>query len=1099
MFQRQMYQALCLGKLSVQTTIGAVVPGKLLHVVDSSSCLRFLVDTGASCSLFPHKSTQLPFGPILKTPNGVSIPSWGESVKTMSFQNRSFTWSFLLADIEFPILGADFLRHFRLVVDLANGQLLDAKSLECLKIGPVAKSSLPVFEDDWDSEEETVYARAGVSAILTSVSALPEAYRNIFVRFPEVVNESGKLPAPCKDVLHHIETTGYPCSSKFRRLDEAKLAIAKADFMKMEAAGICRRSSSPWASPLHMVPKKDGTWRPCGDYRLLNLLTVPDKYPLPLMDDCKAKMAGCTIFSKLDLRKAYWQFAVNPEDIPKTAVITPFGLFEFLRMPFGLRNAGATCQRKVDRTCQDLESLFGYLDDLLVGSRTEKEHLQLLELLFERLKKAGLVLNMEKCEFGVSSCEFLGHIVSAKGVLPMPKHLQAIETFPAPTCKKTLMSFLGMFNYYRSFVANAAAILAPLTNALQGGPKEPFVWTPEMQMAFVKAKEALKRISYLGFPSLGQELSLQVDASNTHVGGVLQQRPSSVVPWEPLGFFSKKLIGPQLNYSAFDRELLAVVLGLRHYRYMLEGRAFHILTDHKPLTFALKRVSEPWSQRQCRSLSAIAEMTHDIRHVSGVDNVVADCLSRPAVSVAQESRRLMESSLQRPRSTEQVDWPQQVASPAGLTQGSNPVHEMFSSVFDCESHTLSAIEPCESKFDLSKMAGAQSDCQETMELAKNPRMDTHLTELQGVSILCDWSTGRPRPLVPQGHRFLVFRKFHNLAHCSIRATRALVSARYVWHSMQFDLLQFCKECQTCAKSKVQTHARAPVTPIPVPLRRFDHVHVDIVGPLPPSSEGWTHLFTMVDRTTRWCEVVPLSDTSSLTCANALFSGWICRFGVPSSLTSDRGTQFSGSVWRNMCQVLGVSHSMTTAFHPQANGMVERFHRSLKNALRARCNGTNWSGHLPWVLLGLRTVPKDCGISCAEMVYGTPLVLPGEFVDQLSSKEDNNFFMSLCERMKNMPIMPTRPISQDQRRDRVPDELRAASHVFIRRDGHVPPLAQLYEGPFRVLTKSAKVFHVARGARAEVVSVDRLKAYVGRDDPDVAVPPARGRPKKPPDD
>jgi cleavage and polyadenylation specificity factor subunit 1 len=228
-------------------------------------------------------------------------------------------------------------------------------------------------------------------------------------------------------------------------------------------------------------------------------------------------------------------------------------------MPFGLMNAGATCQRKVDKTCQDLKSLFGYLDDLLVGSRTVKEHLQLLELLFERLKKAGLVLNMEKCEFGVSTCEFLGHMVSEKGILPMPKHLGAIETFPAPTCKKTLMSFLGMFNYYRSFVVNAAAILAPLTDALIGGPKTPFVWTSEMQNAFEKAKKSLKEISHLGFPGLGQELSLQVDASNTHVGGVLQQRTSVEALWEPLGFFSKKLKTAQLNYSAFDRELLAVV------------------------------------------------------------------------------------------------------------------------------------------------------------------------------------------------------------------------------------------------------------------------------------------------------------------------------------------------------------------------------------------------------------------------------------------------------------------------------------------------------------------------------------------------------------
>ena len=1097
-----MCKALCLGKLSVQTTIGAVVPGKLLHVIDSSSCLKFLVDTGASYSLFPHKSTQLPFGPILKTPNGMSIPSWGESVKTMAFDNRCFTWSFLLADIEFPILGADFLRHFKLVVDLANGQLLDAESLECLKIAAVSESSLPAFDWALDNEEELISAQPGVSAILASVSELPVAYRDIFVRFPEVVNESGKLPVPCKDVVHHIETVGVPCSSRARRLDDAKMEVAKADFLKMESEGICRRSNSPWASPLHMVPKKDGTWRPCGDYRLLNLQTVPDKYPLPLMDDCRAKMAGCKIFSKLDLRKAYWQFAVNHEDIPKTAVITPFGLFEFLRMPFGLMNAGATCQRKVDKTCQDLKTLFGYLDDLLVGSRNEEEHLQLLELLFERLRRAGLVLNMEKCEFGVTSCEFLGHVVSSKGILPMPKHLEAIEDFPAPTCKKTLMSFLGLFNYYRSFVKNAAAFLAPLTNALKGGPKSPFVWTPEMQCAFVKAKMSLKEITYLGFPGRNQELSVAVDASMTHIGGVLQQRTSVENPWEPLGFFSKKLQEAQLKYSAFDRELLAVVQGLRHFRYMLEGRSFHILTDHKPLTFALKRVSEPWSQRQCRSLSAIAELTQDIRHLPGAMNVVADCLSRPAV--VQEFSGLT-------RSREQGAVSTGAASTGAATATSSHSHSMlshtnqgsnlniFCSGFDCGSETLAAVVPSVQIFDLQKMADDQSSCPETIALCGNPRMDIRVTVLQNVSILCDWSTGRPRPLVPQGHRNLVFKKFHNLAHCSIRSTRSLISGRYVWYKMNNEIVEFCKSCQTCARSKVQTHARAPVEPIPVPLRRFDHLHVDLVGPLPPSSEGWTHLFTMVDRTTRWCEIVPLSDTSTVNCANALFSGWISRFGVPSSITSDRGSQFSGSIWSSMCQVLGINHSMTTAFHPQANGMVERFHRSLKNALRARCNGSNWSGHLPWVLLGLRTVPKDCGISCAEMVYGTPLVLPGEFVDHLSSETDDKFFVNLSEKMRQMPVMLTRPISQEQRRDRVPDELRAATHVFIRRDGHVPPLAQLYEGPFRVVSKEEKVYHVQRGPRSEVISVDRLKAYVGRDEPEVAVPPARGRPKKPPDD
>jgi hypothetical protein len=184
-------------------------------------------------------------------------------------------------------------------------------------------------------------------------------------------------------------------------------------------------------------------------------------------------------------------------------------------------------------------------------------------------------------------------------------------------------------------------------------------------------------------------------------------------------------------------------------------------------------------------------------------------------------------------------------------------------------------------------------------------------------------------------------------------------------------------------------------------------------------------------------------------------------------------------------------------------MVERFHRTLKNALRARCSGIDWSGHLPWVMLGLRAVPKeDCGISSAEMVFGTPLTLPGEFIENLSpgagSGHGQTFFESLTEKMKNLPPIPTRRVSDEQRRDKVPDTLKNANFVFLRRDGHVPPLTPLYEGPFRVVSRTNKTFTLLRGVRQETVSVDRLKPYLGGDEPQVAVPPARGRPRKPPE-
>ena len=213
--------------------------------------------------------------------------------------------------------------------------------------------------------------------------------------FPDVVNPSKQLPKAVHDVQHHIKTVGPPLSSRFRRLEGSKLQAARAEFDQMEKDGIVRHSTSLWASPLHMVPKKDGSWRPCGDFRRLNLVTEPDRYPLPNMLDFADRLSGCTVFSKIDLRKGYWQVPVHPDDIPKTAVITPFGLYEFLRMAFGLRNAGASFQRMMDRVIRGLWFVYCYLDDLRVASRSPEEHITHLRILFlQRLQQFGLVINL---------------------------------------------------------------------------------------------------------------------------------------------------------------------------------------------------------------------------------------------------------------------------------------------------------------------------------------------------------------------------------------------------------------------------------------------------------------------------------------------------------------------------------------------------------------------------------------------------------------------------------------------------------------------------------------------------------------------------------
>jgi cleavage and polyadenylation specificity factor subunit 1 len=892
-----------------------------------------------------------------------------------------------------------------------------------------------------------------------------------------VANTEGRLPPAKHKTLHHIKTTGPPATARFRRLDAAKLAATKADFAKLEKEGIIRRSSSTWSAPLHMVMKPDGTWRPCGDYRRLNLATTPDSYPLPNIQDLSARLHGCSIFSKLDLRKGYYQIPVQEGDIHKTAVITPFGLWEFLRMPFGLRNAGQSFQRFMDEVLAGLDFAFCYLDDILIASSTEDEHLQHLQQVLQRLQQYGLVLNMEKCELGRKQVDFLGHHITADGAAPITRHVEAVQNFPTPQDKKQLQSFLGLVNFYRRFIPAAARILLPLTDALRAD--QDWVWSPAMQHSFQLIKDTLTSVAVLAHPDPAAEVNLAVDASNTHIGAVLQQRDASG-GWRPLAFFSKKLDAAQLKYSAFDRELLAAYLSVRHFRYLLDGRKFHILSDHKPLTQAMHRVSDPWTARVQRQLSYLAELTSDVRHIAGKANVVADALSRPPPSAV--------AGVKEPS-----------GSPATARQGGKPESSTPSLPVPQPAPAVAAVSapagtatpaPLPS-VDYSLMAVEQQRCEETRNTLSSSSLQVKYFPVEGNQLACDVSLHTPRPLVPASYRQAVIRSLHSIAHPGIRATKRLVSSRFVWRRMGADIAEFCKGCQQCARSKVTSAVHAQVQPIEMPAKRFSHVHVDLVGPLPAASGGFSHLFTIVDRSTRWAEAVPISGTSTEECAAAFFSGWVSRFGVPSLLTSDRGVQFASAIWSHLCSTLGISHRLTTAYHPQANGMVERFHRQLKDALRARLVNQDWLSQLPWVLLGLRAAPKeDCGLSSAEMVFGEPRVLPGQFLS--SSPPAPGFLEQLRQSMERFSPPAVRPVPAAEP-SKMESDLQQASFVYVRRGAPPAGLSPLYQGPYKVLLRGAKVFQLDIGGRTEVISVDRLKPHLGSSPVQPAEPPRRGRP------
>ncbi|GBN92271.1 Transposon Ty3-G Gag-Pol polyprotein [Araneus ventricosus] len=549
---------------------------------------------------------------------------------------------------------------------------------------------------------------------------------------------------------------------------------------------------------------------------------------------------------------------------------------------------------KKDEVTRGLPGVYAFVDDILIASKNHEDHYQHLKTLFSRLDEYGLCINVSKCIFGTSTIGFLGFNLSENGIKPLPDKVKCILDFPKPDTSIQLRRFLGMFNFYRCFIPKAAHILAPIVQFLEGHTNkkksrssvcksfEQLRWNENAEQAFLAAKNGIAEATLLRHPIPGAQLSLCVDASDVAIGGTLSQLSQG--KWEPIAFFSMKLNKSQQKWSSYDRELFSIYSAIRKFKHMLEGRNFSIYTDQKPLIYAFNQNPNKCSPRQLRHLDLISQYSTDIRHVQGSQNIVADALSR----------------------------------------------------IEVDSITKSPI------LNFKEFARAQKDDSDIQKFLHNDasslQLELKYCQTSNFNLLCDTSTRVPRPT---SFRKLIFDHLHNLAHplslSGIAASTKLISARYVWPDFEAPL-------------DSRSTRRPPLTPVrktatalgtfSLPDARFTHIHIDIVGPLPPS-EGQIYLLTIINRFSRWPEAIPIPDMRAKTIRRAIFDTWISRFGCPSVVTSDQGSQLRSSMFVEFTRMLGTQKIKTTPYHPISNGIVEGFHQHLKSAIKAHEN-EKWS-------------------------------------------------------------------------------------------------------------------------------------------------------------
>ena len=779
-------------------------------------------------------------------------------------------------------------------------------------------------------------------------------------------------------VEHQIPLTNTdPVRQRHRRIPPAQFMLVKEHIQDLLRQGIVRHSTSPYASPIVIVQKKTGEIRLCVDYRELNARTRRDAYPLPRIDETLDALSGAKWFSTLDLASGYNQVPMAEADRDKTAFCTPFGLFEFNRMPFGLCNAPGTFQRLMERIFgdQSLQSLLLYLDDIVVFSGSFTQHLQRLELVLSRLRQQKLKLKLTKCCFFRKEVNYLGHVVSAHGVATDPAKISAVTQWPRPRTVKELRAFLGFASYYRRFVEGFARLAAPL-HRLVGEcqrPRRPTTektpsveqrWSQECSDAFAALKQRLTTTPVLAYADFKLPFILEIDASYQGLGAVLSQEQEG--QRRPIAFASRGLNKSERNmsnYSSMKLEFLALKWAVSEkFRDYLLGHCFTVFTDNNPLSYV--QTSAKLAAVEQRWVAQLAHFNFDIKYRPGASNRNADALSRlptlpgppddspsPGRPVAQ-SRAVTAAPSRSPEELARL----QLADPAlryiwQVWGQQRPPTDMERKEADSEARDI---------------------------LSQWERVQEREGVLYRAIYLPPSRTLTYQLLTPAALRNEVLTHLHNNhGHQGVERTLTLVQQRCYWPKMRAQVERWCKDCPECQVSKAVRPAIKTSMGHVLASRPLEVVAVDFTS-IERASDGHEHLLIVTDIFSKFTQAYPTKDQRAQTVARILTEKWFYVYGVPSQLHSDQGRNFESDLVKQLCKLYGVTKSRTTPYHPQGNGQCERFNRTLFDLLRTLPaeKKRRWPLMLPQLLFAYNTtVNSATGFTPYELMFGRRPRLP----------------------------------------------------------------------------------------------------------------------------